>query len=258
MATKLEKLSIEELSGVENPANETPGWLVMKSETQEALLKEVDRMESDFAILYAALKSTEDYLGDAPEDVVKAESLLVSYVESLFEGSADDENSEPTPDNETTEAPVAEKSATPKSTRTLMKTIFGGRDDEDLEKTEDEEVEVEDVLEDEVDEDVEVDDVSDEDLDEAEAEAEDEEVEKSAEDDLIAVLTRIAKSQDDTAADVAAFRDVLGNVVERIERLEVRKTGLDPDLEDAVAKEKISPLRSAVASAMNGNRVTIS
>jgi hypothetical protein len=41
MATKLERVQINEVSGVDEPANTVPGWLVMKS-TKRSLLRKVN------------------------------------------------------------------------------------------------------------------------------------------------------------------------------------------------------------------------
>jgi hypothetical protein len=89
MATRLGQLKIDEVSGVASPANELPGWLVMKSAGDEldaeALLKEVDRMESDIAILYSALTQCEQYLTDAPEEVQAASQTLKAFLETMFQ-----------------------------------------------------------------------------------------------------------------------------------------------------------------------------
>jgi hypothetical protein len=89
MATRLGQLKIDEVSGVASPANELPGWLVMKSAGDEldaeALLKEVDRMESDIAILYSALTQCEPYLADAPEEVQAASQTLKAFLETMFQ-----------------------------------------------------------------------------------------------------------------------------------------------------------------------------
>lgn len=265
MATKLEKLSIEEVSGVENPANETPGWLVMKSaDEQEALLKEVDRMESDFAILYAALKACEGYLGDAPEDATSALQSLTAYVESLFSDGSDDAQPEPE------ETPVSQTAD--ETPRSLMSMIFGDKltkDDDSVEPEAEAVVEDEAVEEPEVDE-AEVDEAEAEDSGDSEdeaAEGEEEaaaeseepevEVEKSTDEDLVSVLQQIVKNQEKADADSQAVRASLIGLVERVERLEVRKTGVNPDLDEAVEKGDVDPLSAALHSALGGNRVTI-
>lgn len=267
MATELQKLQVNELSGVEHPANEAPGWLVMKSaDEREALLKEVDRMESDFAILYASLKAAEGYLGDAPEEVTSAASALVGYVESLF---SEGEGEEPEAETETTDSAPEETVKTADTTRrSLTELIFGSVEkdaDTDVEKDAtvfDQEAETDDV---EKDAEVEADEVEKDAEPEAEADVEkDAEPAPADEDDngLVEVLSRLAQSQEDLAknlgGDIGALRDALVSTIERVERLEVRKTGLDPDVDTAIEKSGISPLTAAVHGALNGQRINLS
>ena len=253
MATELQKLQVDELSGVEHPANEAPGWLVMKSaDEQEALLKEVDRMESDFAILYASLKAAEGYLGDAPEEVTSAASALVGYVESLF---SEGEGEEPEAETETTDSAPEEPVKTADTPRrSLTELIFGS-----VEKDTDTDVEKDATV---FDQDAETDDV------EKDAEVETDDVEKDAEVDeepndtgLVEVLSRLAQGQEDLAknlgGDIGALRDALVSTIERVERLEVRKTGLTPDA-DAVEKAAADPLGTAVLAALSGQRINLS
>lgn len=273
MATELQKLQVNELSGVEHPANEAPGWLVMKSaDEREALLKEVDRMESDFAILYASLKAVEGYLGDAPEEVTAAEKALVGYVESLFsDGDGTDPEPDPTDTNDSAPEDTTVKTADT-TRRSLTELIFGNVEkdadvdiDTDVEKDADtgvfdQEADVEkdaDTETDEVEKDAEAEA-------EAEAEVEKDADEAPADDDngLVEVLSRLAQGQEDLAknlgGDIGALRDALVSTIERVERLEVRKTGLDPDVDTAIEKSGISPLTAAVHGALNGQRINLS
>lgn len=268
MATELQKLQVDELSGVEHPANEAPGWLVMKSaDEREALLKEVDRMESDFAILYASLKAVEGYLGDAPEEVTAAEKALVGYVESLF-SDGDGEDTEPDPEDTNDSASEDTTVKTADTTRrSLTELIFGNvkKDadvdiDTDVEKDADtgvfdQEAEVE------KDAEVETDDVEKDADVEAEAEVEKDATADEDQDGLVEVLSRLAQGQEDLAknlgGDIGALRDALVSTIERVERLEVRKTGLTPDA-DAVEKAAADPLGTAVLAALSGQRINLS
>jgi hypothetical protein len=88
MPTRLDEPDIEEVSGVENPANELPGFIMIKSQDEaEALLKDVDTMEQDFAILYAALETIKSSMTDAPAEAVSAVDTLMTYIEGLFDES---------------------------------------------------------------------------------------------------------------------------------------------------------------------------
>jgi hypothetical protein len=255
MATELQKLQVNELSGVEHPANEAPGWLVMKSaDEREALLKEVDRMESDFAILYASLKAAEGYLGDAPEEVTSAASALVGYVESLF---SEGEGEEPEAETETTDSAPEETVKTADTTRrSLTELIFGS-----VEKDADTDVEKDATV---FDQEAETDEVEKDAEPEAEADVEKDAEPAPADDDdngLVEVLSRLAQGQEDLAknlgGDIGALRDALVSTIERVERLEVRKTGLDPDA-DAVEKAAADPLGTAVLAALSGQRINLS
>jgi magnesium-transporting ATPase (P-type) len=264
MATELQKLQVNELSGVEHPANEAPGWLVMKSaDEREALLKEVDRMESDFAILYASLKAAEGYLGDAPEEVTSAASALVGYVESLF---SEGEGEEPEAETETTDSAPEETVKTADTTRrSLTELIFGSVEkDADTDVEKDATVFDQEAETDEVEKDAETDEVEKDAEPEAEADVEKDAEPAPADDDdngLVEVLSRLAQGQEDLAknlgGDIGALRDALVSTIERVERLEVRKTGLDPDA-DAVEKAAADPLGTAVLAALSGQRINLS
>lgn len=91
MATRLTQFDIEEVSGVANPANELPGFIVMKSTDAEALLKDVDTLEQDYAILFAALETVKPSMGDAPPEIQAAVDTLMTYIEGLFDESGDEE-----------------------------------------------------------------------------------------------------------------------------------------------------------------------
>lgn len=80
MATQLTKLQMEEISGVDSPANEQPGWLVMKSaDTQGA-----DNIEAGAAALYSTLAAADQFLTAAPDEIAKAKDTLATYCETLL------------------------------------------------------------------------------------------------------------------------------------------------------------------------------
>lgn len=83
-ATELQDLGIDEVSGVDAPANQMPGWMVMKSEEGAAA-----EAEAQLATLYGAIGGA-GALADAPEDVRKAAELLAGHCEKQLT-SEDDE-----------------------------------------------------------------------------------------------------------------------------------------------------------------------
>lgn len=91
MATRLKKLRVKEISGVDDPANEAPGWLMMKSRNA---LAELDRFEKEIGGLHDGLvaPSADVYFADAPDEVIKARADLVSYLAEDVE-----EDPDPTP-----------------------------------------------------------------------------------------------------------------------------------------------------------------
>lgn len=91
MATRLKKLRVKEISGVDDPANEAPGWLMMKSRNA---LAELDRFEKEIGGIHDGLvgASADAYFADAPDEVIKARADLVSYLAEDVE-----EDPDPTP-----------------------------------------------------------------------------------------------------------------------------------------------------------------
>lgn len=84
-ATRLEGLHLEEVSGVDEPANEIPGWLVVKSaHNLEEIHAEIAEVHEDLGI---ALEDAALYLGDAPENVLAAHGTLKKWVGRLLGGS---------------------------------------------------------------------------------------------------------------------------------------------------------------------------
>lgn len=227
MATRLDNLSIEEVSGVDSPANETPGWLVMKSH-------DIDTLERSTATLYAALAGADQFLEGAPEDVVKARDTLegfleeiltdepqretlVSKVRAMFRRRYDGVESAPTPTpTSIPEAPIA---------KTEFEFEAEADDYEDVEVGEDDDTLYEE-----------------DDMDGYE-QFEDEPVAK--------------------AAEVDALRDVLSAVLDRMENIEkalAGPTALRGQEDRGAPVEKASgggTLHDAIVSAARGNRVTI-
>jgi hypothetical protein len=81
MATRLDKLSIEEISGVDAPANDLRGWIVQKAKDDPDF---IDRFETGHATLYAALAGVSGDLEYAPGEVRKAAETMGAYVEALM------------------------------------------------------------------------------------------------------------------------------------------------------------------------------
>lgn len=79
MATRLTKLRVKEISGVDAPANNLPGWLVMKSKDD---LAQVEAFEKAIGMLHDELASdhADVYFSDAPPEVLKARADLIGYI----------------------------------------------------------------------------------------------------------------------------------------------------------------------------------
>lgn len=123
MATRLKNLEIDEVSGVASPANELPSFMVIKSEegTPTLTQKDVDRMESDYAILYSALKACEQYMaGDGtPPEVVAAKDTLIAHIEGMFSDATPEENAAPP-----AEAPAPVAASADKEPQGLLQRLF--------------------------------------------------------------------------------------------------------------------------------------
>lgn len=81
MATKLAKLRIKEISGVDEPANDMPDWIVMKA---KEVLGEIEQIEKDASSLRGLLDSHEIFDG-APDKVVSANETLSGYLDEVLE-----------------------------------------------------------------------------------------------------------------------------------------------------------------------------
>jgi hypothetical protein len=217
MATKLAELELDEMSGVESPANEIHGFAVMKAKAQELepgeaneLLKEVDRMEADFAVLYSALNSTEQYLGDAPEEVAAAAATLKQYVEGMF-------NEEEKPD----EPPAADGVPTmpvmasrEKDGRTLLQRLFKTKPNTPAEEASPVEKETETPKKDEP------------------TPAEAEGLTKEQGDQILGALTEVGKALENIDERMKTLetndettRDALGKSLDRLGRVEAQRQG---------------------------------
>ncbi len=82
--TKLDRLLIKEISGVDFGANEADGWLVMKSRDHDDLLKEAEEVEAAHKALLAAVDGFAPYLETAPDEVQAALSTVKSYLAGLL------------------------------------------------------------------------------------------------------------------------------------------------------------------------------
>lgn len=239
MATRLSELEIDEVSGVEHPANELPGFLVTKAAgdiSPEQLLKEVDRMESDVAILYSSLQACDQYFADAPEDVKSAADTLTAWVENLFK---DDPAQDAAPTStETPEAAPIGLSADKTSPGVLER--LGLRRSKTT-KTNDEENAV--PAETEVpSKEGEVDEAETAPAEETPAEEpnketvekpEDEQPAALSADDLTKALTEalapIVEQLKDVSETTETLKTVSEHLVDRVSRVEVSKQGLDPE-----------------------------
>lgn len=245
MATRLEGLEIDELSGVEDPANELPGWIVQKGIVKDgevdvdALQKEVNRAESDFAILYSALQSSQQYITDAPPEVAAAFDTLTQYIEGLFQDSG---NSPP-------DAQLAAPAPTPVQAskggilaRLLRK---DGAADETVEKSEDDESEDE-----ETDEEYESPEEDSElvggsstladDQVEHDARAQVDDIKKSVTEAVTASLDPVIETQEVLKTAVEGLANRLGN-------MEARQTGHRPEETTDETVEKTQASRSTIA-----------
>lgn len=102
MATRLKKLRVREISGVDDPANEHPDWIVAKA---TGFKQEVEEFEKEIGDGFDILdgEAMELYLSDAPDDVRKAAEKLLEHLskdveddDEVEDGSEADEVEEPT------------------------------------------------------------------------------------------------------------------------------------------------------------------
>lgn len=86
MSVQLSKLQVDEVSGVDEPANELPGWLVTKSKEVGEVIEKVEDAHNGFL---TSLDNVGQYLTDAPDDVQAAATTLKAHVIGLAD--TDDE-----------------------------------------------------------------------------------------------------------------------------------------------------------------------
>lgn len=225
MATRLSELEVEEISGVENPANELPGFLVTKARkdnlTAEELLKEVDRMEQDVAILYSSLSACEPYLADAGEDVKAAAATLTAWVENLFK----DEEPTPSDDDDEGSAPEPIGLSRDKNSGGLLerlglrrsKTTKTAAEEPDVSETT--KVDEPEVTEPEVTE-----PESEEPVEKSTALSL-EDVTKAVQDALAPVVTQLGELGETTET----LKSATGAVIDRLSAVEAGRQGLDPE-----------------------------
>lgn len=86
MAGKLENLEILEVSGVDFPANEFNGWIVLKSkegETRvdvEQIIEAAQALDAQASSVLKAHEDASDLFSKAPEDVQKAAEAVVKFL----------------------------------------------------------------------------------------------------------------------------------------------------------------------------------
>jgi hypothetical protein len=92
LAPKLAELDIDEHSGVDHPAHQAPGWLVMKAASDpdfaaqmQELLAEAERLEKGADELMKALEDNVTLFDDAPDSVKEAINAVHDYMKQLAE-----------------------------------------------------------------------------------------------------------------------------------------------------------------------------
>lgn len=257
MATRLTKLRLTEISGVDDPAHEIPGWIVAKSADWRA---DVEQFEKDIVGLYEGLTggSADLYLNDAPDEVNKARDVLAVHLAKGLEDVEDEEEEDEEP---------ARKRVVAK-----MREIFGVEKDasEDTEDDE-EEADGEEVAkesgsesEEELEEDEEVDDEGETVAKESETEDEDEDEEEEArnEDDLSGISKSELQADLNQAVEQAMspIREAVLSIADRVEGLEKHAAsrrsleGQEVKFEDDTEPDELT---KAIGSALRGNKVTI-
>jgi hypothetical protein len=264
MATRISKLKWDEISGVDHPANETPGWILQKA------ADEVEDFETAIVELHKSLgsDSVELFFKDADESVRKAVKKLVKHLDENLEEVDDD-------DDEDEEDVKKEKRGIAK-----LRDIFGlekaddttsSDDDDDTsdDETSDDEDDEDDTPDDEEKKDTDDDDTSDEDDETDEDEEkkpsdddeldEDEDVEKSA-------LTKSAVGEIISALEkeLEPIREAVGALADRTESLEKHATGRtsilgqDGSEDEDDDDDERAGLHKAITSAIRtGDKVTL-
>lgn len=115
MATHLKKVRIDELSGVDEAANDTRGWIMQKAKGN--LKAAMEAMEKSVVSTFEGLtaEETQAYLADAPNEVKDAHELLTKHIGNDLED--DEADAEPSKDEPET--------PTRKSIKETLQGIFG-------------------------------------------------------------------------------------------------------------------------------------
>jgi hypothetical protein len=244
-ATKLANLRIEEISGVDDPANLLPGYVIMKRKERtgldgDALKNDLTAVAKNYAMLYSVLVAGLDYFEDAPDTTKAAVNQTLEFLENVLQGN----------DPETGEKDAAkDESEIGKFTAAIEKLL--GR----ATKSADDRLEVngggEPVTEPKPD---------DEETDvEKEPAAAAGEAEKGG-DVAAAVVEALTPTLEKINEDNAATREALESVIDRVAAVEERtakRTSLVPDVEpDDTAKRKPQGI-AAAALAAGGRKITI-
>ena len=216
MATRIKKMKWNEISGVDAPANTTPGWMLQKS---AEFADDIEAFEKAIVSFSDSLgsESVKLYFADAPENVRKALEDVSEYVDAGLEDEEDSED----------ETPEDEGTIT-KLRKLFKKDTTETEEETDEESDEDEEDENED-------EDVNKDEASDEDSEDDEDESdedEDEDDEDSDEDDededdvTKAERTALVKDVVDAVnAQLDPIRESIGAIADRTGKLEKHAAG---------------------------------
>lgn len=245
MATRLTKLRVKELSGVDDPAHKLPGWIVAKSAGWKV---EVEALEKAIVSTYDGLRGEEAdvYFIDAPDEVVKARELIVEHIAKDVEEDEAEEEEDVEED--------AKKSVIKRVREILTGSEEVQKADEEDETEEDESA----AEEDEVDETVAEEDEVDEPVAEDETEEDEPEVAEKAVDEIVEKLT--SHLTETLEENISPVRDAIGAVVDRVDALEKHAAGRSSisgqDFEDAEEAE-VSGLTKAIAAAAAGKKVRL-
>lgn len=276
MPTRMSELKIKELSGVDGPANELPGWIVAKSAEWK---DEVREFEKQICGTYDGLTSeaADLYFGKAPEDVEKARHTLAEYMAKDMEVNVPE-----TEDGETDGETEVKPEPTRKSIAKRIQEVFTGpeieKSDSDPDPDPDPEPSVEkseadDETEAKVKKDAETED-AEKDAD-AEAENEDKAPETPAPviptvDEIAEAVTKslgevIADQVSDQLVDqiadqVEPMREAMSNALDRIESVESYLSGsnaLDGQEIPTDGEDEPSGISKAIGVAMRNGRVEL-
>lgn len=225
---ELQDLAIDEVSGVDAPANAVPGWMVIKSEDGA-----IASAEAQLASLYAGIAQA-TALDGAPENVRKAAEILAGYAESQLSDEDDP--------NETLIQKM--KRAFKKQDKAVKKAVKQALAEADVEKASDETRKPQ----------LNNSDANDEDDDA------DDNVAKALGEHASHLESVVEKAVEGVSQDLDIFREVIEKMLDRLETVEDMVVGSSQAMgqEYAPVVEKSAPtLRDAILSAAAGNRVTI-